>query len=138
MLFGLAPALRLSRLNVNATLKDGGRGVTGGRSTRLSGILVSAEIALAVVLLAGAGVMMRSFLNVSAADVGAKTSNVVTLSLALPEVRYARPESQIAFFEQVTTRLARPAWRGLGGHRLAPADERRDKALVRACERDAG
>ncbi len=52
------------------------------------GILVIAEIALAVVLLAGAGVMMRSFLNVSAADVGAKTSNVVTLSLALPEVRY--------------------------------------------------
>ena len=105
LLFGLAPAIRLSRLDVNATLKDGGRGVTGVRGTRLSGILVSAEIALAVVLLAGAGVMMRSFLNVSAADIGANTSNVVTLSLALPDVRYGRAESRIAFFEQLTTRL---------------------------------
>src|SRR4029077_10716505 len=65
ILFGLAPALRLSRLDINSSLKDGSRGATGGgRGKQLSGILVIGEMALAVVLLAGAGLMIRSFLNV--------------------------------------------------------------------------
>ena len=71
LLFGLAPASRLSRLDVNAALKDGGRPAGGGgRGKHLSGLLVAAEMALAVVLLVGAGVMLRSFVNVFRADAG--------------------------------------------------------------------
>ena len=65
LLFGLAPAFRLSKFDVNTSLKDGGRGATsGGRGKHLSSLLVIGEMALAVVLLAGAGVMVRSFLNI--------------------------------------------------------------------------
>ena len=106
LLFGLTPALRLSKLDVNTALKEGGRGSTGGRrGKQLSASLLIGEMALAVVLLAGAGVMMRSFLNVYTADVGANTENVLTMFLALPEGKYSRAESQIAFFERLTTRV---------------------------------
>ena len=105
LVFGLAPAIKLSRLDVHAMLKDGGRGMTPGRGRRLSGVLVTVEIALSVVLLSGAGVMVRSFLNVYTADIGVNTSNVLTMSLALPEARYPVADSQISFFEQLTTRI---------------------------------
>src|ERR1700733_7579802 len=104
LLFGVAPALRLSKLDVNASLKDGGRGATGGgRGKHLSSVLVVAEMALAVVLLAGAGVMIRSFLKIHTADVGAKTENILVASLT---TRAGTPAAaQISFFERLTTRL---------------------------------
>ncbi len=106
ILFGLAPASRLSKLDANAALKDGGRGATGGsRARRLSAVLVIAEMALAVVLLAGAGVMIRSFLNIYTADIGVKTENVLTALFSLPKDRYPRPEAQISFYDRVKTRL---------------------------------
>jgi putative ABC transport system permease protein len=105
-LFGLAPALRLSKLDINATLKDGGHGSTGGsRGKRLSALLVCAEAALAVVLLAGAGLMMRSFLNIYHADLGVKTANVLITALSLPEARYPDAPSHAAFYDHVKTRL---------------------------------
>jgi putative ABC transport system permease protein len=65
LLFGMAPAVRLSKRDMNNTLKDGGRGATGGMGgKRLSALLVTAEIAVTIVLLAGAGLMARSFLNI--------------------------------------------------------------------------
>jgi len=106
LLFGLAPALRLSKLDVNAALKNGGPGGTSGaRGKHLSAFLVIGEMALAIVLLAGAGVMIRSFLKVYTADIGAKAANVLTMFMALPDASYPRAESQIAFFERLTTRL---------------------------------
>jgi putative ABC transport system permease protein len=106
LLFGLAPALRLSKLDVNAGLKDGGRGATGGtRGKRLSAILVTGEMALAVVLLAGAGVLMRSFLKVRTADMGAQTRNVLAASLNLPPARYPSAEQKIGFYDGLTARL---------------------------------
>jgi putative ABC transport system permease protein len=106
MLFGLVPANRLSRLDLNTTLKDGGRSATGHRGRRLSMLLVAAETALAIVLLAGAGVMIRSFLNVYAADLGVKPDRVLTASVRLPSTRYRNAERQTAFLERLTTRLA--------------------------------
>ncbi len=104
LLFGLAPALRLSKLDVNASLKDGGRGATGGgRGKHLSSLLVIGEMALAVVLLAGAGVMIRSFLKIHAADVGARTENVLVTLLTMPAGTPA--PRQIAFFDRLKTRL---------------------------------
>lgn len=105
LLFGLAPALRLSRLDVNSTLKDGGRGSTGGGRTKyLSGLLVTGEMALAVVLLAGAGVMMRSFLKMHTADMGVGTDNMLVASLGLPATRYPQPESWISFYDRLVKR----------------------------------
>jgi len=106
LLFGLAPARRLSKLDVSAMLKDGGRGASaGGRGKHLSGLLVIGEMALAVVLLAGAGVMIRSFLNIYDADLGVKTANVLTMTINLPAARYPGAEAQISFYERLAARL---------------------------------
>jgi putative ABC transport system permease protein len=106
ILFGLAPALRLSKLDVNATLKDGGRGATGaGRGKHLSALLVTGEMALAVVLLAGAGVMIRSFLKIHNADMGVNTANVISMSVDLPAGKYPSPETRISFYDRLTARL---------------------------------
>jgi putative ABC transport system permease protein len=111
ILFGLAPALRLSKLDVNAGLKDGGHGTIctstagGRRGKHLSGLLVTAEIALAVVLLAGAGVTIRSFLNIYSADIGVRKPNLLAMSVNLPETAYPRAESRMAFYDRVKTSL---------------------------------
>ena len=106
LLFGLAPALRLSKLDVNSTLKEGGRGSTGGgHGKHLSGLLVTVEMALAVVLLAGAGVMIRSFLKIHNAEMGVDTANVLGAALDLPPAQYAHGQDQISFYERLITRL---------------------------------
>jgi putative ABC transport system permease protein len=106
ILFGLTPALRLSRLDVNAALKDGGRGATGGgRAKHLSTLLVTGEMALTIVLLAGAGVMIRSYLKIHTADIGVNTANVLGAAMDLPATKYARGEDKISFYERLTTRL---------------------------------
>jgi putative ABC transport system permease protein len=100
LLFGLAPALRLSKLDVNTALKDGGRSVIGG-GRRLSSVLVVGEMALAVVLLAGAGLMIRSFFNIYKADLGVQTANILTMDLNLPVSRYPGTEECITFFDRI-------------------------------------
>lgn len=106
ILFGLAPALRLSRLDVNSSLKEGGRGSSGAaRGKYLSGILVVIEMALAVVLLAGAGLAVRSFLNIYRSRTGVNEKNLLVMRLLLPEAKYSRPEQQIAFHQRLKARL---------------------------------
>jgi putative ABC transport system permease protein len=107
VLFGLAPALRLSKLDVNNALKDGGRGASsGGRGKFLSGLLVVSEMALAVILLAGAGLMIRSFLNMYHKEIGVAADHGLVMRLFLPEAKYAKPEDQIAFHDRLHARLA--------------------------------
>jgi putative ABC transport system permease protein len=110
VLFGLAPALRLARLDVNLALKDGGRGAIGtrggGRARHLPSLLVSAEMAMAVALLAGAGVMIRSFLKIHTANIGVKTENMLVGAIDPPAARYPDAASRISFFDRVQTRLA--------------------------------
>jgi putative ABC transport system permease protein len=106
LLFGLAPALRLSRLSVNSNLKEQGRGNSGGsRGKLLTGALVVTEMALAVVLLAGAGLMIRSFLNIYTLKTGVNEKNVLVMRLFLPEARYLHDEDQVAFHERLKSRL---------------------------------
>jgi predicted permease len=106
LLFGLAPALRLSKLDVNTALKDGGRGSSGGgRGKYLSGLLVVVEMALAVVLLAGAGLMIRSFMNAYRADFGIRKDNILSMWIQLPNANYLKPEQQLAFFDRLETRI---------------------------------
>ena len=105
-LFGLAPALRLSKLDVNSALREGGRGAAGGgHGRRLSAALVIAEVALAVVLLAGAGVMTRSFLNIYNADLGVKTANILTVTIELPPAAYPGAEAWVFFYDRLKARL---------------------------------
>lgn len=108
MLFGIAPAIRLSRIDVHTTLKDGGvRTSAGPRGKQLSGLVVISEVALAVVLLTGAGAMARSFLNMFRAQIGVDTRSTVTMLLNLPEQRYSLPAEKAEFFERLTRRLER-------------------------------
>jgi len=106
ILFGLAPAARLGRLDVNGALKDATRGSTGSRRAKhLSGLLVVGEVALAVVLLAGAGVMIRSFLKIYMADIGVEAESLLVTRVTLPPSRYAEAESRVAFFEGLSARV---------------------------------
>ena len=109
ILFGLAPALRLSKLDVNSNLKDGGRGAIGergaGRGRHLSSLLVTGEMALAIVLIAGAGVMIRSFLKIHNADMGIDAANILAGSIDLPAAKYPGPDERNSFFDRLTTRL---------------------------------
>ena len=106
LLFGLLPALRLSNLDVNGGLKDGGRGITSDvRARRVSWALVAAEMMLAIVLVAGAGVLLRSFLYIYRADPGFDAANVTSSLISLPRSRYAGAEAQRAFFDRLAVRL---------------------------------
>ena len=104
LLFGLAPAMGLARLDVNSALKDGGRGSAGERK-RLSTALVIGEMALATLLLSGAGLMLRSFAKIYNAELGVKPENVLTAAVRLPATRYPNALSQTAYFKNLTSRL---------------------------------
>ena len=106
ILFGLAPALRLAKTDVNAALKDGGYGVVGSKfGLRLSNVLVACQMALCVVLLAGAGLLIRSAVNLYSAPIGVNTANVLTMRINLPEAKYAKQENQVTFHETLRKRL---------------------------------
>jgi putative ABC transport system permease protein len=107
VVFGLAPAVRLSVLAEGATMKDGGRGATAGADARrLSMLLVMGETALAVVLLTGAGVLVKSFLNLSATNVGVKTDHVLAMLVRVANDEYPDADSQVRVFDRLSGRLA--------------------------------
>jgi putative ABC transport system permease protein len=115
VLFGLAPALHVSKTDVNETLKEGGRsGSAGVRVRRWSGALVIGELALTLALLAGAGFMMRNFLTMYQLDIGVETSNLLTMQLSLPERKYPVGEQRLAFYQRLEERLnANPQFRAV-------------------------
>jgi putative ABC transport system permease protein len=107
VLFGLAPALQASRPNLNETLKDAGRTSTAGfRRNRVRGLLVVSEVSLALVLLVGAGLMMKSFVRLREVDPGFNAANSLTFGFWLPDFRYPEPQQQARFFQQVLERIA--------------------------------
>jgi putative ABC transport system permease protein len=107
ILFGLAPALQISKTSVNEELKEGGRGNSGGRRAQwLSSTMVVVEIALTLVLLVGAGLMVRSFLSLYAQDIGIRTDYLMTMRLQLPNTKYPKPELRQAFYDRLEPRLA--------------------------------
>jgi putative ABC transport system permease protein len=106
LIFGLAPAIHASRQDVNATLRSGGRGVGGGfRRARLRGALVSAEVALSLALLVGAGLLMRSFLALSHQELGLRADHVLMARIPLPADRYKTADQMTFFYRTLVDRL---------------------------------
>src|SRR6185369_16691309 len=107
LIFGLAPALHVSRLNLNDSLKEGGKSESGqaSGSRRLRSALVVSEIALAVVLLASAGLLVKSFIRLQQVDRGFNTDNILTLVVRLPDAKYSKDAQFVNFFSQVLERV---------------------------------
>ncbi len=106
MLFGLAPALQAVKRDVVQPLKDAGKGVSGGfRRGKLRNALVIVEVALSLVLLAGAGLLMRSFVGLQGVDLGLNPENVLVARLPLPKGQYKTPEAKKQFFRSVLQRV---------------------------------
>jgi putative ABC transport system permease protein len=104
LIFGLAPAWQASKLNLNATLKEGGRVGTGGAGHRLRGALITGEIALSVALLIGAGLMFRSFMQLRNVPLGFRHENVLKMQISLPMSKYSK-DAPVNFFNQLLERL---------------------------------
>jgi predicted permease len=105
LLFGLAPAVRASRGELNSILKEGGRGSGRVRGYLHDGIVVG-EVALALILLVGAGLLIRSFLGLMNVDPGFNPANSLTLNISLPDSSYASVRPMIAFEQQALDRLS--------------------------------
>jgi predicted permease len=107
LLFGLAPALQVSRENPHETLKDGARGATGNRrSGRLSNTLVVAELALTMVLLCGGGLMLRSFIALYAIPPGFEVNGLTRMRMQLPPSNYPTAEARLQFYEQLLPKVS--------------------------------
>jgi putative ABC transport system permease protein len=106
LIFGSLPALQTSKPDLNDALKEGGRSSGNLRRNRTRNLLVVAETALAFVLLAGAGLLINSFIKLRAVDPGLKPDNVLTMSITLPRQKYTQPEQVIAFHRQLLERVA--------------------------------
>jgi putative ABC transport system permease protein len=107
LVFGLAPALQASKTGLNETLKDTSRGSTGGgRRARIRGALVVIEVALSVVLLIGAGLLIRSFVLLQDVDAGFDSGNLLVANISLPNSRYAQPAQRAAFYTRLCQEVA--------------------------------
>jgi putative ABC transport system permease protein len=126
LVFGLAPALHGTRRTLVEVLKQSAHSVTASRHARRTGMtIVAAEIALATILLSGAGIAITSFLNLYRVNLGFDTGPLLTMRLVLPEPAYAEEDRRVAFTEQLVRRLATvpgvesaavtSAWPGGGG-----------------------
>ena len=107
ILFGLAPGWQASRTELGEILNSASKAIGGSRRKHLRESLVVVEVALSLVLLIGAGLMMRSFLNVLRADPGFNPQGVVTMSLTLPSTKYKDTKSRAAFFQELSERVGR-------------------------------
>ena len=104
--FGLAPALQASRPDLNETLKEGGRAASGGAGrSRLRSLLVVSEVTLALVLLVGAGLLVKSFQRLQRFDPGFRHENVLTAQVTLPAVRYDSDEAVAGFARRLVERV---------------------------------
>jgi putative ABC transport system permease protein len=105
IVFGLAPALQAARANLQDSLKDGGRGSAGGVKNRLRNSLVVAEIALSLVLLVGASLFIRSFLNLAAAKGGIDTTMLMTMRFYMPGDAYDAPDAMVRRVDDIVRRV---------------------------------
>jgi putative ABC transport system permease protein len=115
VLFGLAPALQISGIDLNEVLKQGGRGSTGPRRKLFRSLLVIGEVALSLMLLIGSGLMIESFANLRGINPGFSADHVLTMRLQVPETKYGSFTRRSEFFQTVLERVrALPGVRSAG------------------------
>ena len=108
ILFGLVPALQGSKVDLSGALKEGARGAgSGPRHNRARRVMVVSEIALAVVLLAGAGLMVKSLLRLTEVSLGFDPENVLTMHISLPQSKYAEKDQRAAFSQELLQHVGR-------------------------------
>ncbi len=106
IIFGLVPALRASKTDLNESLKEGGKGsAEGSRGNRVRSLLIASEIALSLVLLVGAGLLLRTFANLQNVNPGFSSDNVLSLRLSLAGPNYANTDARVAFYGQLLDRV---------------------------------
>ena len=129
---GLVPALQLSRTNLNNTLRDEGRGVSGSRTRgRLRSLLVVGQVALSLILLIAAGLLVRSFTQLLHTNPGFDADHVLTMEVSLPTEKYAKPTQQIEFFQEVLRRIsALPGVRSAAMSAALPLETKRVTPLL--------
>ena len=107
VLFGTIPALQSARIDLNSTLRNESGGASPGRPrATLTSLLVIGQVALSLLLLIGAGLFLRSFVRLLSIDPGFEAHNVLTMNLSLSTTKYAKPDQQIAFFDDVLRRVS--------------------------------
>jgi len=107
IVFGIFPALQLARVDLHTTLREEGRGSSAGHlRAQLNSLLVIGQVALSLLLLIGAALLLRSYQQLLHVDPGFDSSNVLTMNISLPTVKYAKPALQIAFFDEVLRRIS--------------------------------
>jgi putative ABC transport system permease protein len=132
LLFGLPPAFRASAVNLSETLKEGSRAMTAAAGNRMRRGLVMAQIALALVLLIGAGLLLESFRRIQNVDPGFQTDGVISARLTLPGDGYAEAATRLAFFEQFLERSAAlPGVQSIGLTSSLPLDASVSGAPIR-------
>src|SRR5262249_3821021 len=104
VLFGMAPSLQASKPDLNESLKEGGRGATGAHGKRLHGALVIAEVGLALVVLIGAGLLIKSFMRLQKVDLGFRSDHLLTMNIQLTRSRYKGPQGA-EFYRRLIERV---------------------------------
>jgi putative ABC transport system permease protein len=105
--FGIVPALQVSQFSAHESLKEGGRSSTAGTGhQRLRRLFVTAEVALSLALLIGAGLLIKSFMRLQDIDPGFRAEGVLTMRVVLPQARYAQPELVRTFYRRLTERIS--------------------------------
>ena len=122
VLFGFVPALQASRPNLNETLKEGGRGMTGdARRQRVRHALVAGEIAVALLLLIGAGLLLKSFWRLQEVEPGFNPKNALAVNLELPRMKYPEDQQCAAFYSQLIERVSSlPGVQAVGASSVLP------------------
>ncbi|MFL6584597.1 MAG: ABC transporter permease [Chthoniobacterales bacterium] len=117
LIFGLAPALQISRGSVNESLQQGSKGSTGGlHSNRLRASLVVSQVAVSLLLLTGAGLLLKSFFNLQHTRLGFTPERVITTGISLPRIKYSEPNVQVGTLDRVVDKIAAvPGVESLGG-----------------------
>jgi putative ABC transport system permease protein len=106
LIFGVAPAFHSSRLDLTDALREGRSSGGSASRNRLRGSLVVAEIALTLVLLVCAGLLIRTVMRLRDVNTGFNSTNVLTMNIGLPGIKYPKPENVVAFYQQTTERIA--------------------------------
>ena len=106
IVFGLVPALQISKPNLAGWLKEGRSSGGSASRNRFRGVLVVAEVALTLVLLVCAGLLIRTVARLRSVDAGFNANNVLTMNIGLPNAKYPKPENVIAFFKEATERIS--------------------------------